>query len=187
MKKQIIMLAVVGLMSVSACKQATPIEELALSETPDYAAFDQKVAVVRAFYQAHSDEDLEAQRGLLSDTMTYSPPQFNGNKWLGKEELLSILKNYHDNFDDIKFMSGIVMPDTIANGYWSGSVFPKGTATTIPTNIRVYGTWSAIHTASGKPVGLKFFALVSVNDDGKIVSASDYFDVNGLAAQIAEE
>jgi ketosteroid isomerase-like protein len=187
MKKQIIFMAAVGFLAISACKQATPIEQLAISETPDYAAFDQKVAVVRAFYQAHSDEDLEAQRALLSDTMTYSPPHFNGNKWLGKEEMLAALKNYHDNFDNIKFMSGIVMPDTIANGYWSGSVFPKGTATTTPTNIRVYGTWSATHTASGKAVGVKYFALISVNDDGKIVSASDYFDVNGLAAQIAAE
>ncbi|MEY8020882.1 hypothetical protein AB8P51_08630 [Muriicola sp. SD30] len=34
---------------------------------------------------------------------------------------------------------------------------------------------------------LGLFVLISVNEDGKITSASDYFDVNGLAVQIAEE
>ena len=70
---------------------------------------------------------------------------------------------------------------------WSGSVFPKDQATSTPDAIRVYGTWTATHTASGKEIGVKYFALVFFNDDGKIVQWSDYFDVNGLAVQIAEE
>jgi limonene-1,2-epoxide hydrolase len=51
----------------------------------------------------------------------------------------------------------------------------------------VYGTWTATHTESGKEIGVKFFNLSSVNEDGKIVQSSDYFDVNGLAAQIAAQ
>lgn len=187
MKKEFITLVALGLFAFSACKQAAPSEEMTKTEAPDYAAFDEKVAVISAFYQAHSDEDLETLSNMIADTLQWSPPQYNGNQWLGKEDLLDALKNYHDNFDDIRFMPGVKTPDTTANGYWSGSVFPEGTATTDPVNIRVYGTWNATHTETGKPIGVKFYALLSVNEDGKITSASDYFDVNGLAVQIAAE
>ncbi|MBT8282084.1 MAG: nuclear transport factor 2 family protein [Muriicola sp.] len=187
MKKQLITLTVIGLFALSACKQAAPEEEMTQKETPNYAAFESKVAIISAFYKAHEAENLEALGNMLSDTLQWSPPQYNGNQWLGKEDLMAALKNYHENFEDIRFTSGVVTPDSTASGYWSGSVFPEGTATTVPTDIRVYGTWNATHTESGKSIGLKFYALISVNDEGKIASASDYFDVNGLAAQIAAE
>ena len=71
--------------------------------------------------------------------------------------------------------------------HWSGSVFPEATATIEPDVIRVYGTWHATHTESGKDVGVKFFTLITINEAGKISQISEYFDVNGLAVQIAEE
>lgn len=79
------------------------------------------------------------------------------------------------------------MPDSTVGGFWSGSVFPKETADTSTNVIRTYGTWTATHSESGKEIGVKFFSLVSVNDEDKIVQTSDYWDVNGLAAQLAEE
>ena len=158
-----------------------------VAEAPDSAAFDKKVAVISAFYQAHSDEDIDALSSMLSDDMKWSPPHYNGNQWLGKEDLIAALKGYHDGFDNIKYAEGIVMPDSTANGYWSGSVFPMQNASASAGIIRVYGTWSATHTESGKEIGVKYFNLSSVNDDGKIVQSSDYFDVHGLAAQLEEE
>ena len=70
---------------------------------------------------------------------------------------------------------------------WSGSVFPKENASSAPNAIRQYGTWTATHTESGKEVGVKWFALGFINNDGNIVRWSEYFDVNGLAVQIAAE
>jgi hypothetical protein len=187
MKKTCITLAVLGLFSLSACKQAAPQEEMAQTETPDYAAFEAKAAIITAFYKAHEAENLEALGNLLADTLQFSPPQYNGNEWLGKEDLLAALKNYHENFDNIRFTPGVITPEVREGGYWSGSVFPKETATTEPNNIRVYGTWNATHTETGKQIGVKYFALIVVNDEGKIAMASDYFDVNGIAAQVAAE
>ena len=171
------------------CKEKEKETEMVMEETeaPDSADFDEKVAVIRAFFQAHSDEDIEAQSALLADDMKWSPPAYNGNQWLGKGELVEALKGYHDGFDNIKYTEGIVMPDSTANGYWSGSVFPAANANASASVIRVYGTWTATHTESGKEIGVKFFNLTSVNDDGKIVQSSDYFDVHGLAAQLEEE
>jgi len=184
MKNLVICLGAVALLAFASCKQEAP---MAQTETPDYASFNEKVAVIKSFYQAHHDENIEAISAILSDTLKWSPPQFNGSQWMGKEDLLSALKDYHAAFDNISFAEGIVMPDSTVNGYWSGSVFPAETASSTPDNIRVYGTWTAIHTESGKSIGVKFYSIVMVNADGKIAEASDYFDVNGLAVQIAAE
>lgn len=185
MKKQLFGLIILALLTILACKQQeTVVEE---PESPDYAAFDKNVDIIRSFLQAHSDESVDALSGILSDTLIWSPPAYNGNKMLGKKDFLAALKNYHDNFDNIKFTEGISLGDSLVNGMWSGSVYPKENATSTPTAIRVYGTWTATHTESGKNIGVKYFALGFVNDDGKIVNWSDYFDVNGLAVQIAEE
>lgn len=186
MKKQLFGLILLALLTIVACKQ----QEAAVAEeivAPDYAAFDKNVDIIRSFLKAHCDENLDALSGILSDTLVWSPPAYNGNKMLGKEDFIAALKNYHDNFDSIKFTEGISLGDSLVNGMWSGSVFPKENATDVPTAIRVYGTWTATHTESGKNIGVKYFGLGFVNDDGKIVNWSDYFDVNGLAVQIAEE
>jgi len=98
------------------------------------------VEVIRAFFKAHCDEDLPALAALLSDTLKFSSPYYNENKWLGKEDLLAALKAYYDNYDNIKYVEGLNRPDPTAGGFNSGSVFPQVTATSIPGNIRTYGT-----------------------------------------------
>ena len=189
MKTKLLGLMLLAVLTLISCKEQAPQTEMAeeASEAPDYAAFDKKVEIIRAFYKAHGEENLEAQSAMLSEDLKWSPPAYNGNEWLGKEDLLAALKNYHDAFDNIQWHEGIVMADSTVNGYWSGSVFPQATATDVPGVIRVYGTWSATHTESGKEIGLKFFNLTTINDQGMIVESSDYFDVNGLAAQIAAD
>ena len=189
MKTKLFTLIMLAAMTLFGCKEQAPEPEMAQeeSEVPDYAAFDKKVAVIKAFYQAHCDEDLAAQEAMVADDMKWSPPAWNGNQWLGKEEYMAAIKGYHEGFENIKYEAGIVMPDSTVGGFWSGSVFPKETANSNSGVIRTYGTWSAIHSESGKEIGVKFFSLASVNDEGKIVQSSDYFDVNGLAAQIAAE
>jgi hypothetical protein len=189
MKTKLFGLIILALLTLFSCKEKEQETEIVIEEieSPDYASFDKKLSVIRSFYQAHSDEDLEAQMAMISDTLKWSPPDYNGNKWLGKEDYLTALKGYHDAFDNIKYIEGISMPDDVVNGFWSGAVYPKEGANTDPNVIRVYGTWTATHTESGKKIGVKWFSLVTVNENGKLVQASDYFDVNGLAKQIAAE
>ena len=187
MKTKLLSLALLAIVALFGCKQAEESEEEMATEevsSPDYAEFDRKVEVIKAFYEAHCNEDLEAQAALLSDTLQWSPPYYNGNKWLGKEELMAALKGYHDAYDNIRYEPGVVTADDVVGGFWSGSVFPEDGAATSPNVIRIYGTWTATHTESGKEIGVKFYSLGSVNEDGQIVSASDYFDVGGLTDQI---
>lgn len=188
MKKQLTSILFLALLTFAACKQPEAEmvveDEAPAMEAPDYAAFDQKVAVIRAFIKAHCAEDENALNNLISDTLKWSPPQYNGNQWLGKAELMEALKGYHAAFDNIQFKEGIVLSDTLANGMWSGSVFPESTASNSPDAIRVYGTWTATHTETGKEVGVKYFSLDWINEDGKLVMFTDYFDVAGIMAQV---
>lgn len=187
---QLVLLSALALVVTISCKEADKKEEAsgtAYDEAaPDYADFDQKVATIRAFFQAHADEDLEAQAAMLADTVKFSPPNYNGNQWLGKEEFLAAIKGYHDNFENIKYKEGVITADSIVGGFYSGSVYPKETAETAANAIRVYGTWTATHTASGQEMGVKFFNLTTFNEDGKIATLSDYFDLSGLVPKEPE-
>ncbi len=191
MKTQLFTLLIIGLCAFFACQPAgdstdntaTTVE----SNAPDYAAFNQKVAAIRSFLQAHCDEDITTQSNMVADTFQWSPPQYNGNQWLGKEEYVAALQSYHDNYENITFTEGIVTPDSTANGVWAGSIFPEGTATSEPNAIRVYGTWSATHSATGKEIGVKWFGISWLNDDNQLAQMTEYWDVHGLAAQIAEQ
>lgn len=190
MKNKLLSLVAIALLTLIACKESATAEQsesVDKTESPDYASFDKKAAVMRSFIKAHIEEDLNAQAAILSDTLKWSPPYYNDNKWLGKEDYLAVLKGYHENFENNKFIEGITLPDTTANVMYAGSVFPKETASNAPNAIRIYGTWRAKHTESGKDIGVKWFAIGSINEAGEIVMLTEYFDVNGLAVQIAEE
>ena len=196
MKNLFYSLIALTLLLVVSCKETTTTEKAAVEETkeviekvttPDYDAFNKKVATLRSFIKAHENEDLNAQKELLADTLKWSPPYYNGNQILGKEDFLAVLKNYQDNFENIAYTEGISLGDIQEDGWWSGSAFPEGKASSTPDAIRVYGTWTAIHTESKKEIGVKWFAIAWLNEDGKIAQWTEYFDANGIAAQIAEE
>jgi len=187
MKNLILSLAAVALLVLVACQPVAEVEDIEETEAPDYAGFEANVEVLRSLLQAHCDENLDLIKNLLADTMRYSPAAYNDNQWLGKDDFIEVLEGYHRDFENIKYYEGIVLPDTTINGMWSGSVFPESFATGVGNNVRQYGTWTATHSASGKEIGVKWFALGNVNADGKIASWSEYYDVNGIAAQLAEE
>ena len=99
------------------------------------------------------------------------------------------LKYYHDTYDDITFEEGIdlAMGGEKQPAYWGGSVYPSETATDLPNNVRIYGTWRAVHSETGKVVYNKWYGLMFFNADGKIGRFTDWFDVNGMQVQIDAE
>jgi ketosteroid isomerase-like protein len=196
MKKLIFSLLAIALISFYSCKESTTSESTETEETtvmeeataaPDYDLFNSRVETIRAFYKAHMNEDLEGISNLLADTVKVSPPNYNGNQMVGKDEFLAALKDYHDNFDNIRFSEGITLGDINETGFWSGSVYPAENASASADAIRVYGTWTATHTESGKEIGVKYYSIAWVNEDGKLAQYTAYYDVHGIAAQLAEE
>ena len=197
MKKVKLSIYLMAILMFVACKDAGTAESEETSmneeteevmEMPDYAAFDAKVAKIRELFNAHIAKDIEAMDAMISDTLIWSPPYYNGNEMLGKAEYMDQLRMYHESFEGTQFEEGFA-DDNGSNpgGMWSGSVFPQETATSDSDVIRVYGTWTAKHTESGKDIGVKFFALCWINEDGQLAQFSEFFDFNGLAAQIEAE
>ena len=121
---------------------------------------------------------------LYSDSLKWSPPNWNNNQVLGKQELLMAAKNYMDNFEDLKFTPG----GAILGGegaYWAGSIFSdSGTPNSSPDAIRIYGVWSGKHIETGAPFHLKFYAIQQFNEDGKVVVLNEWFDPSSLQVQI---
>ncbi len=180
MKSKIFLLASFALLGIFSCNEAAKTNTAA---APDYAALDKKVEVVRAFIKAHNDEDLAAIANLLADTAKYSPSVYNGNQWVGKTEMLAAMKSYHDNFENLSYAEGIVTPDSTDAGFYSGAVYPEQTATAnnMPVAIRTYGTWTGVESKSKQAVSIKYYGLIYVNNDGKIVRYSDYFDTSEIS------
>ena len=196
MKKLFLSLMAIALLFFVACKESTTSEsseaeeitEVAkVAEAPDYDLFNSRVETMRAFYKAHENEDMETIRSLLADTIKVSPPDYNGNQMVGKDEFIAVLQNYQDNFDNINFTEGISLGDIQEGGFWSGSVYPEESASVSADALRIYGTWKATHTESGKEIGVKYYSIAWVNDDGKIAQYTAYYDANGIAAQLAEK
>ncbi|MGB5783522.1 MAG: nuclear transport factor 2 family protein, partial [Eudoraea sp.] len=75
MKTKLFGLLMLAVLTLFSCKEKEQEVEVLVEETeaPDSADYDKKVAVIRAFFQAHSDEDLDAQSALLADDMNWSP------------------------------------------------------------------------------------------------------------------
>lgn len=199
MKKQVLSLIVLALLTIIACKETASTDTSDMEDkaddtasteqkdAPDYAKFEKNSATLTAWIKAHCDENLDAMGTMVADTISWSPPMYNGNQWLGKEEFMAALKGYHDNYDNIKYTSGITLPDQTAGGVYSGNVYPKETANNDPNTIRNYGTWTATHIASGKEIGVKWFGIAGFNEDGKIALWTEYWDLHGLQAQIDAE
>jgi hypothetical protein len=61
MKNYLFSIVVLALFTFAACKQPAPAPEVEEEkiELPDYAEFDKKVEILRSFYQAHADENLD--------------------------------------------------------------------------------------------------------------------------------
>ena len=189
-----LILIMLALLTFTACKEAANTETTEVETTVDTEVemtdntdlFNTRLGIIRSFVEAHSKEDLEAQGALLADTLKWSPPGYSDSPWIGKDEYLAALKGYHDNFSDITYTEGIVMPNQTGPGYFSGNHYSSdGTVNSGANAIRCYGTWKATHDESGKSIGVKWFGVVSFNEDNKIAMMTEYWNVDGLEAQIS--
>ena len=130
------------------------------------------------------NKDINRFAALYSDSVKWSPPNWNGNKILGKEDLKAAAQSYMDNFDDISFEPGgaIIGED---GAYFAGSIFSDVRKTSnSPNRLRIHGVWSGKHIESGAPFHLKFFIIQEFNDDGKVITLNEWFDPSSIGDQI---
>ena len=93
-------------------------------------------------------------------------------------------EQYFEEFDNLTFLPGDGGIDS-KGAYWGGSYYSEvGESTSEPNGVRVYGTWTGTHTATGATTYNKWYAVIAFNEDGKAVMFSDWMDGSGMQAQI---
>ena len=178
-----------GLLIIVSCADVN--SSISVSEE-NQAKFEQHVESFRTFAEGFAAEDMEMTLSVVSESVQWSPPYYNGGEVVGYDGFKSAVQGYFDNFDDIKFMEGEgpnMNPDADPNAnsaYWSGSLYSSANPTVDPSGLRVYGVWKWKHTESGAEGGNKWYGLITFGDDGKISGFSDWMDVNGMNVQIEQ-
>ena len=143
--------------------------------------FDRNVATIKAVFQGFIDNDLDAQMDLYADDVKLSLAQYNGNVLIDKEGIRETFKFFHDSFKDIIFHEGMGLTREKSNGFFGGSVYPQNDN---PNVVAVYGTWTPTHIETGKKIFNKYHTVLEFNEAGKIVYASDFWDVSGIQVQL---
>ena len=147
--------------------------------------FEQQIEAWETFTNGFNKEDMDLTMSVISDTVMWSPPNYNGNKILGYNEFKDAVQGYFTNFDEIVFKpgEGLIGSD---DAYWSGSLYSSGETNPEPNVMRIYGTWYTKHTETGAPANNKWYGVLNFNKDNKIASFSDWMDVNGMQVQIEQ-
>ncbi len=164
---------------IIACQAPLP----SLVSDENKAKFEQQIEAWNTYTTGFLNEDIDQVMSVMSDTLQWSPPQYNGNILLGYEDAKSQILEYFENFEDITFnpAEGLIGSDY---AYWSGSLYSEGETNTEPNVMRIYGTWTSVHSATGAKTGTKWYGVLNFNDDNKIATFSDWMDVNGIQVQI---
>lgn len=184
--KKVLFLLSISMIAFSACAPAPQSGPTAAQK----ATFKKHVETFQIWKKSHELEDVDMFMDILSDSLQWSPPNYEG-KILGKNELRTALSEvYFPLFDSINFNEGEGLPYPDAPAYWGGSVFSSREDMALsydPNSLRVYGLWTANHTVSATPIQFKWFALIDFNEDGKIVRFSDYMDVTGALMKLTSQ
>ena len=166
---------------IYSCNNST-VEGVVVSDE-EKAKFQAQIETFKTFTNGFLNEDIDLLMSVMADSVQWSPPNYNGNQLIDSDGLRAAGISYFEGFDGITFNEGdgLVGSD---NAYWSGSLYSAGETNTDPSVMRVYGTWSMTHTATGAPVSNKWYGVLTFNEDGKIAVFSDWMDVNGMQVQV---
>jgi hypothetical protein len=188
MKKLLSLLMLVSLILTSCNSSIETKVEIGGPSSEDKATFEKQIESYTAYRKAFKEENIEDIMSLMADSLKWSPPAYNENNILGYDDVKSQFQLYFDGFDDITFSEGEGLVNPNAPAFWAGSAFSSGKgdqgASSSPNIMRVYGTWSGIHTDSGAKVYNKYYGVLNFNSDGKIAELSDWMDVSGMQVQI---
>ena len=130
------------------------------------AEFEKNTETVKAYFKLHEEENAAAMFDYLHPDMEWHLPVY-GMEMGGIEEVKAAILGYQSEFDNLNFTAN----------YWLPGV---NTETGIPDgSTRVYGTWKATHTKTGKEVNLSVYHSFEFKE-GKIFRGGDWFDLGGM-------
>ncbi len=135
------------------------------SDNPNY---EKNLATAQKLFVLHGEEKLDEQLALVSKDIQIEVPMYGSNERMGYDAYASMIKAYHDNFEDIKYTAEVWLPgvDTV-------SLKPDG-------SVRTYGTWTGKNSVTGKDINLKGYWYFGFDNEGKIIAQGDFFDYGGM-------
>ncbi|MAM04406.1 MAG: hypothetical protein CMD06_00410 [Flavobacteriales bacterium] len=184
--KKIFTLMTLVVLVLSSCQMSPEADAKMSGGQEDQATFEKQIETHTTFAKAFNEENMEMLMSTVADTLKWSPAFYNENKILGVEDFKSQIQVYFDQFDEVTFHPGEGLINEDAPAYWAGSHYSsgEGMVTSSPNGMRVYGTWSAIHTETGAKIYNKYYGVLNFNSDNKVAEISDWMDISGMQAQI---
>jgi hypothetical protein len=176
--KKIILFSLV-LCSLFSCKESVKTDDTT-SKTSDTTKTDDtnsKASDAKALYEknlaslmssitAFENEKMDDWAAFVADSAIWNSAAYGaapGKKEDWKKELTAFTRDW----DSIKLKNPNFLPGIdSATHEFDGSV-------------RYYGEWDGVHK-SGVKTAVNFYGTCEFNKDGKIVNASEFFDVGGL-------
>ncbi len=130
--------------------------------------YERNLATAQKLFALHGEEKIDEQLALVSEDIKLYTPMYGSSEPLGFDAYASILKGYHDNFEDIKYNANAWLPgvDTL-------SLKPDG-------SVRTYGTWTGKNSTTGKDINLSGYWYFNFDSEGKIIAQGDFFDYGGM-------
>ena len=93
---------------------------------------------------------------------------------LSKDQWKQAMKGWHAEFENFKFSDRQYYPGV------DEEFIPNG-------SVRVYGTWSSTHKATGKNTETKYYAVIEYDEDNLGKGTMEWFDLGGVYDQVQEE
>jgi len=145
---------------------------------PDTSAFDKGLAmfeknkaIADKTFDLFIAKDLDGMMDMYADDAIWSPA--NTLDSLSKDALREGMTGWMTEFEVFSFDERQYYPGVDDNYVPNGSV-------------RVYGTWNGTHNSGAQTV-TKYYCVLEFNDDGKIVTDLEWFDLGGVFDQIESQ
>lgn len=156
-----------------------PQQETAAKYEENNALFLKNVDTFKNhFLKGFATENKELMLEMYADSLEWNGPNEAGIPF-NKEDIGEVFDNYFENFDDIQLNNPLFFGGSI----YSTPMEPSDN----PNYLRVVGTWTNKHTASGATTSLKWHVVMWFNEDGKVYRGSDWMDVSSLENQISRQ
>lgn len=136
------------------------------SNNSHMAEFEKNTELAKTYFKLHEEENAEEMFNYLHPEMKWHMP-FYGMNMGGINDVKAAVSGFQKEFDNMKFTADYWLPGVNTN---TGE--PDGST-------RVYGTWTATHTKTGKRANLTSYHSFEFKD-GKIINGGDWFDLGGM-------
>ena len=163
MKK--VILFFIAILGLYACKMSVKSEE-APKVSDAKNLYEKNLESLKKGITAFENEKLDDWAATVADTTIWNSAAY-GSSPAGKAEWRKMLTSYIADWNSLKLNYADFLPGIdSATHQFDGSV-------------RYYGIWNGVHK-SGIHTLVNFYATYDFNKDGKIINASEFFDVGGL-------